>query len=160
MDYENTEILLTKAGYDKIEAELELLKVVKRKEISERIRVAREFGDLSENAEYDEAKNSQAENEIEIEKMENVLKYAKIVKEEEIPKDIAFVGRKIKVIDLDTKDEEVYELVGAREADPFENKISNLSPVGKALLSKKIGEEVEIDTPSGKLRYRIIDVYK
>ncbi len=154
------EILITREGFERVERDLEMLKVVKRKEISERIKIAREFGDLSENAEYDEAKNAQAENEIEIEKLERIIKFAKIVDEKEIPENLAFVGRKVKVLDMDTEEEEVYELVGARDADPFENKISNSSPIGKAILGKQVGDELKIEIPSGELNYRILEIYK
>ncbi len=156
----DNEILITKEGFERVEKDLEMLKVVKRKEISERIKIAREFGDLSENAEYDEAKNAQAENEIEIEKLERIIKFAKIVDEKEIPENLAFVGRKVKVLDMDTKEEEVYELVGARDADPFENKVSNSSPIGKAILGKQVGDELKIEIPSGELNYKILDIYK
>lgn len=152
------EIIITKEGLEKTEQDLDHLKVVKRKEIAARIKEARTHGDLSENAEYDEAKNAQAELELEIEKLENILKFAKVVDEDDIPKGVVFVGSVVTVKDEDTGDKEVYEIVGAREADPFENKVSNDSPIGGALMGKKKGDNVEVQAPAGVIKYKILDI--
>lgn len=149
------ETFLTKAGLIKIEEELEHLKVVKRKEMAERIKEARSFGDISENAEYDEAKNAQAELELEIEKLENLIRFSKVVDDEDIPEDIVFIGHRVNLKNIESGVEEDYLMVGSREADPFESKISHESPLGKALMGKKIGETVTVHLPSGLTHYEI-----
>lgn len=154
------ETILTKAGLEKIEEELEILKVVKRKEVAERIKEARSFGDISENAEYDEAKNAQAELELEIEKLENLIKFSTVIEEKDIPEDVVFIGHKIKLYNVDTKEEEDYLMVGSREADPFESKISHESPLGKALMGKKCGETVTVHLPAGLRHYKIKSMSK
>lgn len=154
------ETFLTKAGLEKIEAELEHLKVVKRKEMAERIKEARSFGDISENAEYDEAKNAQAELELEIEKLENLIRFSKIVEDKDIPEDIIFIGHRVNLKNLESGEEEDYLMVGSREADPFEAKISHESPLGKALMGKKIGEKVTVHLPSGLIHYEIKGISK
>ena len=153
-------IFLTYEGLKKREQELEYLKTEKRKEISEKIKVALGFGDLSENAEYDEAKNEQAEVELKIVKLEKMLKNAKIIDEEEISTDVVSVGIKVKVLDIDMEEEEVYSLVGSEEANPMENKISDESPVGAALIGHKEGEKVAVEAPMGVLEYEIINISK
>lgn len=158
MQNKQKERLLTKKGLLKIENRLEFLKVEKRKEVGERIKEARAFGDLSENSEYDEAKNNQAEIEMEIERLEELLKYSKVVDEKDIPKDAVYIGTKVKVYDKEFKEEIDFEIVGAGEADPFENKISNESPLGEALLYKKVGDDVEVDTPGGISKYTILEI--
>lgn len=154
----NKNIVLTHAGLDKIEKELEHLKVVKRKEIAERIKEARSFGDLSENSEYDEAKNAQAEVESRIEKLEYILKYAEVVDEEHIETDTVSVGSKVTVFDKEFDEEVIYTIVGATEADPYNNMISNESPVGGALIGRSVGEIVDVEVPSGVISYKILNI--
>ncbi|MCI8609889.1 MAG: transcription elongation factor GreA [Firmicutes bacterium] len=154
------EILLTQEGYDKIVAEHEELVSVKRKEVSERLKEAISYGDLSENSEYDSAKNEQAELEERINKLENMIRKAKIIDENEMPKDQVSVGLKVKVQDVDSKEEMEFIIVGSTEADPFAGKISNESLVGQHLLGKKVGEVVEIVVPDGVLVYKIMEISK
>ncbi|WP_293397955.1 transcription elongation factor GreA [Peptoclostridium sp.] len=158
MDPNSKEILLTKEGYKKIEDELELLKTVTRKEVAERIKEAISFGDISENAEYDEAKNEQAKVEERILKLENMLRKAKIIKEEDIEADVVTVGSIVKVMDFDFDEEMEYTIVGSAEADPYDNKISNESPVGSALIGMKKGDEIEVSVPDGTARFKILDI--
>ena len=136
----NKEVVLTPKGKEKIENELEQLKTVKRKEIASRIKQAIEFGDISENSEYDEAKNEQAQIEERISKLENILKNAVLIDENDISTDAVSVGSKVHVKEDGDNEVVAYTIVGSAEADPYEAKISNESPVGKALLGKKIGE--------------------
>lgn len=156
----NNEILLTTEGLEKLEAELEELKVVKRQEIAERIKEARTFGDISENAEYDEAKNAQAELELRIDKLEHILKFAVVVDENNVPTGIVYVGSTVKVQNLTDDEEETFEIVGAREADPFRGKISHVSPIGSALMGKKKGDTVEAHTPSGTIEFKVLSIKK
>ena len=142
------EILLTQAGYDELVEKLEYLKTVKRPEIAEKIKVARGFGDLSENSEYDEAKNEQGLVEQEINEVEYTIKHAKIVNKDDMHKSGISVGAKVTVVD-DFGDEEVYDIVGATEFDPFNNKISLESPIGAALVGHKAGDDVEVSLPTG-----------
>ena len=146
---EEKEILLTQEGYDKLEQELEVLKTEKRTEISERIKVALGFGDLSENSEYDEAKNAQAANETKIAELENKLRYAKIIDESEIDTKTVQVGNTVKVLDIEFDEEVSYTIVGSTEVNLAENKISNESPIGKALLGAKKNQTVEVQAPAG-----------
>lgn len=157
---EEKEILLTQEGYDKLEKEVEFLKTTKRTEISERIKVALGFGDLSENSEYDEAKNAQADNEIKIVEMENKLRYAKIIDESEIDTKRVQVGNKVKILDIEFDEELEYTIVGSTEVDLAQNKISNESPIGKALLGAKKNETVEANTPAGTAKYKVLDIKK
>ena len=152
------EILLTQEGYDKIVAEHEELVSVKRKEVSERLKEAISYGDLSENSEYDSAKNEQAELEERILKLENMIRKAKIINEEEMT--IDRVSVKLKVKDMKSGDDMEFSIVGSTEADPFAAKISNESEVGKNLLGKQKGEVVDIVVPDGLLSYKIIDITK
>ncbi|MBE6035066.1 transcription elongation factor GreA [Aminipila sp.] len=154
------EILLTKEGYDKIVAEHEELVSVRRKEVSERLKEAISYGDLSENAEYDAAKNEQAELEERIHKLETMIRKAKIIDENEMPKDYVNVGLKVKIKVQETGLEAEYTIVGSTEADPFEGKISNESAVGSALMGQKLGSVVEIQVPDGLMHYEILDIYK
>ena len=154
------EILLTKQGYDKIVAEHEDLVSVKRKEVAERIKEAISYGDISENSEYDSAKNEQAELEERIHKLENMMRKAKIIDESKMSNDRVGIGLKVKVKLIETKEEFEYIIVGSTEADPFEGRISNESPVGEALLGKKKGEKVEIQVLEGIKHYQILDIYK
>lgn len=155
---ENKEILLTQEGYDNIEKELEYLKTDKRTEIAERIKVALGFGDLSENSEYDEAKNAQAQNEIKIADLENKLRYAKIINESEIDTKTVQVGNTVKVLDLDFNEECEYTIVGSTEVDLSQNKISNESPIGLALLGAKKNEIVEVQIPDGIAKYKVLGI--
>lgn len=150
--------VMTYEGVKKLEDELEHLKTVKRNDIKEKIKVALSFGDLSENSEYDEAKNEQAFVEGRIMQLENMLKNATIVDESEIPADIVSVGSIVKVKDYDFDEEVEYHIVGSAEADPIENKISNMSPVGKALLGKKIGDVVDVPVPDGISKFKILEL--
>lgn len=154
------EILLTKEGYDKIVAELEELVAVKRAEVAEKLKDAISQGDISENADYDAAKNEQAELEERIHKLENMIRKAKIIDENEISGDQVTVGLKVKVQDCQTKEEDQFTIVGATEADPFEGKISNESLVGAALLGKRAGDKVVIEVPDGTITYQIMDISK
>lgn len=152
--------VMTYEGVKKLEDELEYLKTVKRKEITEKIKVALSFGDLSENSEYDEAKNEQAFVEGRIMQLENMLKNASIVDESEIPADTVSVGTIVKVKDYEFDEEVEFFMVGSAEADPMQNKISNESPVGKALIGKRVGEIVEVAVPDGVSKYEILSVRK
>ena len=155
------EVLLTQEGYDNIEKELEYLKTTKRTEISERIKVALGFGDLSENSEYDEAKNAQAENEIKIADLENKLRYAKIIKESEIDTKTVQVGNRVKIKDIEFDEEEEYTIVGSTEVDLSQNRISNESPIGKALLGAKKGQVVEVYLPDDEIaKYKVLAIEK
>ena len=150
--------LLTQEGYNKLEEELEYLKAVKRKEVAERLKVAISFGDLSENAEYDEAKNEQAKLEEQILKLDEKLRKAVIIDESQIDLDIVMVGSIVKLYDFDFDEEIEYSIVGSAEADPFEGKISNESPVGKALLGARVGEVVEVQVPDGANKFKVLDI--
>ncbi|MCI8276384.1 MAG: transcription elongation factor GreA [Clostridia bacterium] len=157
---EEKEFILTQEGYDKLEKELEELKTVKRYEIAERIKVALGFGDLSENSEYDEAKNAQASNEIKIAELENKIKYAKIIDESEIDLKVVQVGNIVKVLDMEFDEEIEYTIVGSTEVDLSQNKISNESPIGMALLGKKKKEIAEVQAPAGMIKLKILDIKK
>ena len=150
--------IMTYEGVKKLEEELEYLKTVKRKEITEKIKVALGYGDLSENSEYDEAKNDQAFNEGRIIQLENMLKNAVVVDESEIPTDKVSVGSIVKVMDYEFDEEVEYAIVGSAEADPMNFKISNESPVGSALLGKKVGDVVEVTVPSGVSKFEILEI--
>ena len=150
--------IMTYEGVKKLEEELEYLKTVKRKEITEKIKVALGYGDLSENSEYDEAKNDQAFTEGRIIQLENMLKNAVVVDESEIPKDKVSVGSIVKVMDYEFDEEVEYTIVGSAEADPMTFKISNESPVGSALLGKKVGDVVEVAVPSGVSKFEVLEI--
>ena len=154
------EVLMTHEGYDNLEKELEYLKTEKRTEISERIKVALGFVDLSENSEYDEAKNAQAENEMKIAEMENKLRYAKIINESEIDTKTVQVGNKVKIYDMEFDEELEYTIVGSTEVNLAENKISNESPIGKALIGAKKNQVVEAQTPGGLAKYKVLEIKK
>ena len=154
------EVLLTQEGYDNLEKELEELKTVKRYEISERIKVALGFGDLSENSEYDEAKNAQAANETKIAELEQKLRFAKIIDESEVDTETVQVGNIVKVLDMDLKEEDEYTIVGTTEVDLLMNKISNESPIAKGLLGKKVGAISQIDAPAGTIKLKILEIKK
>lgn len=150
--------IMTYDGVKKLEDELEYLRTVKRREITEKIKSALSFGDLSENSEYDDAKNDQAFTEGRIVQLENMLKNVTIVDESEIPLDVVSVGATVKIKDFDFDEEVQYTIVGSAEADPINNKISNESPVGKSLLGKKIGDIVEVQIPDGLSKYKILSI--
>ena len=152
------EFLLTQEGYDKLEKELEYLKTTERYEIAERIKVALGFGDLSENSEYDEAKNAQAANETKIAELEEKIKYAKIIDESEIDTEVVQVGNIVKVLDMEYNEEIEYTIVGSTEVDLAQNKISNESPIGQALLGKKKNKVVEVQAPAGVIKLKILSI--
>ena len=154
------EVLLTQEGYNNIEKELEFLSTEKRAEIAERIKIALGFGDLSENSEYDEAKNAQAANETKIAELENKLRYAKIIDESEIDTKTVQVGNTVKVLDMEFDEEESYTIVGSTEVDLSQNKISNESPIGSALMGAKKGQVVEAQAPAGVIKYKIVSISK
>ena len=152
------ETILTREGLKKLEEELEHLKKVKRKEVAERIKLSKEFGDLSENAEYEDAKNEQAFVEGRILQLELMLRNARVIDNHDAPADQVIVGSKVKVKDLGSGEEIAYRIVGSAEADPDHDKISNESPVGKALLGRRKGETFEVTVPAGKLRYSVLQI--
>ena len=155
---ETKKFLMTYEGVKKLEDELEYLKAVKRKEITEKIKVALGYGDLSEKSEYDEAKNEQAFTEGRILQLENMLKNAEVVDESEIPTDTVSVGSIVKVKDYDFDEEVEYTIVGSAEADPMNFRISNESPVGKGLIGKKVGDVVEVNVPDGVSKFEVLDI--
>jgi len=154
------EVILTLDGLKKLEQELEHFKSVKRREIAERIKEAIEFGDISENSEYEDAKNEQAMIEGRILTLEKMLRNARVIDEGDIHTDVVSVGSIVRLKDLEVGDEIDYTIVGSAEADPAKNKISNESPVGKAILGQKNGKVVEVSVPAGKLRYEIMNIGK
>jgi transcription elongation factor GreA len=149
---------MTKDGKEKLEKELEYLKSVRRKEVVERIKVARSFGDLSENSEYDSAKEEQAFVEGRITALENMIRNAKIIEDDELNSDQVTLGKTVTFIELPDGEEETYTIVGSAEADPFEGKISNDSPIAKSLLGQKVNDEVTVQTPGGEMRVRIVSI--
>lgn len=154
------QVLLTDEGLKKLEAELEELKGNKRKEIADKIEVARSFGDLSENSEYDEAKNEQAIVEARIAELEATLRNVKILDEDDLTTEMIHVGSKIKVFDKEFNEEVSYQIVGSTEADPMNGRISDESPVGKALLGHKVGDVVDVEVPDGVVTFEILDIAK
>ena len=155
---ENQKTVLTEEGLKKLEAQLDYLISVRRNEVSEQIAVARGFGDLSENAEYDEAKKGQAKVEEEIVRLTNTIRTAVVVADSDISTEKVSVGTTVRVKDVDTGDEDEYAIVGANESDPYENKISNESPVGAGLLGAKKGQIVTIEIPAGELHYEVLEI--
>lgn len=153
-------ILLTQEGYDKINAELDDLVTVKRKEVAERIKEAISYGDISENSEYDSAKNEQAELEDRIMKLENMMRNFKLIEPNEISDKNVNVGLSVKIKNKKSGEVVDFTIVGSTEADPFEGKISNESEVGKQLLGKQVGDVVEVNVPDGIVRYEILKIYK
>ncbi len=154
------EIFVTEEGLKKLEAELENLKTVERKNIAEKIKVAVSFGDLSENSEYDEAKNEQAIIEARIAEIEEQLKNVQIVDASVLSNDVVRVGLAVKIKNVDTGESEEYRIVGVTEADPFEGLISDESPIGKALLGQKVNTVVEVEIPLGTVKYKITKISK
>lgn len=152
------DIFFTPEGLEKIENEIEYLKTVRRKEVSERIKVALGYGDLSENSEYDEAKNEQARVEERIAKLEMMVRNAKIIDEKDLNTDVVNIGSNVKVRELDTMEEDEYTIVGSAEADPLEGKISNESPVGSKLIGNRVGDVVEVEVPDGIIKYEICGI--
>ena len=153
------DVLLTKEGYKKLQQEIEYLSNDRRRQVAERIKVAREFGDISENAEYDDAKNEQAMLEARIAKLTEQLTAARVIEKREIAKDVVSVGAHVRLRDVEAKETVEYHIVGSAEANPAEQKLSNESPVGKAIIGKKKGETVEVVTPRGaKLKYKILEI--
>jgi transcription elongation factor GreA len=151
------EVILTPEGYEKLKQEIDYLQNEKRREVAERIRVAREFGDIAENAEYDDAKNEQAMLEHRIAQLEERLLSARVISKKEISKDTVSVGATVKLKDMATNKSVEYHIVGSAEANPSENKLSNESPVGKAILGHKKGEVVEVAAPRGALKFKILE---
>ena len=157
MDEKN---ILTYEGLKKLEDELENLKVVRRKEVSQKIKEAREQGDLSENAEYDAAKDEQRDIEARIEELEKILKNAEVVVEEEADLDKVSIGCSVKILDCEFDEELEYKIVGSTEANSLKGKISNESPVGKALLGKQVGDTVTVETPAGEFSYKVLSIHR
>ena len=152
--------ILTEEGLEKLKEELEYLKVTKRKEITEKIKEARGFGDLSENSEYDAAKDAQAAMEQRVTEIKNIIKNAKIVSADELPSDVVGIMSRVRVLDCDLDEENEYIIVGSTESDPLSGKISDESPIGKGLIGKKIGETADIETPGGMIQLRILDIQR
>ena len=155
---EEKEVILTQEGFDRLEKELEHLRTVTRMEIAERIKVALGFGDLSENSEYDEAKNAQAENEAKIAELENKIRYAKIIDEKEIDTKTVQIGNTVTLYDIEFDEEVEYTIVGSTEVDLAANKISNESPLGVALLGKCVGDEVVVEAQAGTISYKVLKI--
>lgn len=152
------DIFFTREGLEKIENEIEYLKTVRRKEVSERIKIALGYGDLSENAEYDEAKNEQAQVEDRIAKLELMVRNARIIDEDSLTDDVVNIGSTVKVKDLEDDEEDEFIIVGSVESDPLEGKISNESPVGSKLIGLKVGDVAEIEVPDGIIKYEVIGI--
>jgi transcription elongation factor GreA len=152
------EVILTPEGHEKLKQEIEYLSTDKRREVAERIRVAREFGDIAENAEYDDAKNEQAMLEHRIAQLEERLLHARVIEADEITSDVVSIGSRVRLKDMDANETVEYHIVGSAEANPAEQKLSNESPVGKAIMGRKKGEVVEVAAPRGSLKYKILDI--
>ena len=157
---EEKDVILTQEGYDNLDKELNYLKTEKRAEIADRIKVALGFGDLSDNSEYDEAKTAQAENEVKIAELENKIRHAKIIDEKEIDTDTVQIGNTVKVLDIEFDEKVEYTIVGSTEVDLAENKISNESPLGAALLGAKKNQTVDVNAPAGIMKYKILQIKK
>jgi transcription elongation factor GreA len=152
------QVMLTEAGLKKLEEKLEKLKSVRRIEVAERIKQAIDFGDISENSEYEDAKNEQAFIEGEILTLEKMLRNSQIIEDDKSNKDIVALGNTVVIKDLEFNEDQVYTIVGSAEADPKELKISNESPVGQAIIGKKIGDTIEVHVPAGVLQYQIVEI--
>ncbi len=152
------EVILTPEGYEKLKSEIDHLRGERRREVAERIRVAREFGDIAENAEYDDAKNEQAMLEHKIAQLEERLLSARVITKKEISKDSVSVGSKVRLRDMQANKTFEYHIVGSTEANPAENKLSNESPVGKAIIGHKKGDVVEVSAPRGALKFKILEI--
>ncbi len=154
------QVFVSQEGYEKMLAEFEYLKTVKREEVKAAIKKAREYGDLSENSEYDEAKNEQVEVETRIAELEESLKHIVIIDDKNIKTDVVGYGSKVKVVNLDTEVENEYIIVGSTECDPFLGKISDESPIGKALIGLRLGEQTIVETPRGNITLQVIGISK
>ena len=152
--------IMTYAGLKKLQDELQDLKVNQRREIAQKIKEAREQGDLSENAEYDAAKDEQRDIEARIEQIEQILKNAEVVDEDEVDLDVVNIGCLVRVLDIEYNEEEEYKLVGSSEASSLQNKISNESPFGKALIGAKVGDVVEVEVPAGVVKYKVLSIHR
>ena len=152
------EVILTAEGYEKLKDEIEYLSGAKRREVAERIKQAREFGDIQENSEYDDAKNEQAMLEQRIAMLEERLRNARVIEADEISSDVVGVGTRVRLKDIDANETIEYHIVGSAEANPAEHKLSNESPVGKAIIGRKKGETVEVTAPRGSLKFKIVDI--
>jgi transcription elongation factor GreA len=152
------EIILTPEGHEKLKHEIEFLSTVKRREVAERIKQAREFGDITENSEYDDAKNEQAMLEHRIATLQERLKHSRVIQKKEITTDVVSVGTRVRLRDVDARETIEYTIVGSAEANPAEHKLSNESPVGKAIMGHKKGETVEVSAPRGSLKFKIMDI--
>ena len=152
--------ILTYEGLKKYEEELQELKVVKRREVAEKIKEAREQGDLSENAEYDAAKDEQRDIEARIEELEKILKNAEVVDEDEVDLERINIGCKVKILDVEYNEELEYKIVGSTEANSLKGKISNESPVGKALIGAKVGDTITVETPAGSFQYKVLEIQR
>ncbi|MCD7993630.1 MAG: transcription elongation factor GreA [Clostridia bacterium] len=152
--------ILTYAGLKQYEDELQNLKVVKRKEVAQKIKEAREQGDLSENAEYNAAKDEQRDIELRIEELEKLLKNAEVVVEDEIDLDKINIGCKVKLLDVEYDEEMEFYIVGSTEANSLQNKISNESPVGRALIGKVVGDSVDVETQAGDIQYKVLEIQR
>jgi transcription elongation factor GreA len=152
------EVILTREGFEKLRQEIDFLSTTKRQEVAERIRVAREFGDIAENAEYDDAKNEQAMLEHKIAQLEERLLSARVITKKEISKDAVSIGSRVLLRDVKARKEVEYHIVGSAEANPTQNKLSNESPVGKAIMGHKKGDVVEVTAPRGALKFKIVGI--
>ena len=152
------QIVVTESSFLKLKAELEYLKNVKRKEAAENVGIARSFGDLSENSEYDEAKNEQAKIEVQISELEETIAHAKVISDHEIQTDIVNVGVTVTIYDMDYNEETAYTLVSSREVDPLNNLISDQSPIGRALIGTKVGDIVSVEIPDGVAKFRVMNI--
>ena len=152
------EVILTPEGYEKLKQEIELLSNERRREVADRIRTAREFGDITENAEYDDAKNEQAMLEHKIAQLEDRLVNARVIRSGDVDLSVVSIGAKVRLRDVDANKTFEYTIVGSAEANPAESKLSNESPVGRAIIGKKKGETVEVTAPRGALKYKILDI--
>jgi len=152
------EVLLTPEGYEKLTQELDVLRTDRRREVADRIRIAREFGEIAENAEYDDAKNEQAMLEHKIAQLEERLLNARVIDTSDVDTSVVSVGSVVRLRDVDAKETVEYHIVGSAEANPAEQKLSNESPVGRAIIGRKKGEVVEVTAPRGSLKYKILDI--
>ena len=154
------QVIVTEVGYQKMKEELDYLKNVKRKEAAEAVGVARSFGDLSENSEYDEAKNEQGKIELKIHELEEMLNHAKIINDQEIQTDVVNIGVTVKLHDVEYDEDIVYNIVSSREVNVKENKISDQSPIGKALIGAKVGDTVTVEVPDGMIKFKVLEIEK
>ena len=156
----NSEYVITKKGLKDLEERLNYLKTTARQEASKEVGIARAYGDLSENAEYSDAKDKQGMIEAEIKELEEKIRKAEVIDESNLPSDVVVVGGKVRLYDNEFKEEDVYQIVGTSENDPLNGLISNVSPVGKAILGHKVGETIEVETPNGINSFKILEIIK